>query len=378
MKKVGIITINDYRNYGNRLQNYAVQEVIKSLGFEAETIINTYKVSRIDRLRNIENKSLLYIINKILHKIKNKLNRDNKKYTILNNKRVKSFKKFTNQYIKETNFEINQNNIPEDLSEKYDFFIVGSDQVWNPHFRKNSPIDFLTFAPSNKRIAYAASFGISELPREFIEDYKDRLSQMAYISVREDAGAKIVKDLIGREVPVLIDPTLMLNKEEWFSIMKQAKNKPQVPYLLTYFLGEISFENKKWIYSFAKENNLEIVNLADIKDEERYLADPAEFLDYINSSEVLFTDSFHGAIFSILFEKPFIVFNRISTTQSMNSRIDTLLSKFNLESRRWDNIKNTNDILSIDFAHVQKILKAEREKALKYLKNALDITKDRK
>ena len=95
MKKVGIITINDYRNYGNRLQNYAVQEVIKSLGFEAETIINTYKVSRIDRLRNIENKSLLYIINKILHKIKNKLNRDNKKYTILNNKRVKSFKRLS-------------------------------------------------------------------------------------------------------------------------------------------------------------------------------------------------------------------------------------------------------------------------------------------
>ena len=383
MKKVGIITICDYNNYGNRLQNYATQEVIKSLGCEVETIVNlpyiklgfTDYINKARRMSIIElSKKIFYrICYRICYFIKKIINR---KKCVLAKKRKIAFKQFTEKYINETDYIITPDCIPNDIKDKYDYFIAGSDQVWNPNFRKGSFIDFLTFVPKEKRIAYSASFGMTNLPDEYISNYSRWLSEMPHISVREEAGAKIVKDLTGKDAIVLVDPTLMLTKEQWLSISKPALHKPDKPYILTYFLGETPPEIEEKIYFFSK--CYDIVNLADMEDENRYVADPAEFLDYINSSSLVLTDSFHGTIFSILFEKPFIVFNRIGNTPSMNSRIDTLLSKFHLDSRRWDNIRNADDFFKIDFSHVHEILEYERNKAIKYLKNALDIKEENK
>jgi hypothetical protein len=214
------------------------------------------------------------------------------------------------------------------------------------------------------------------LPEQYVENYKRWLSDMAYISVREDAGAKIVKELTGREAPILADPTLMLTKKKWLSISNPAQHKPNKPYLLTYFLGEVSKENRSNINQIASINSLEIVNMADINDEDRYSADPSEFIDYVYSAEILLTDSFHGAIFSIILEKPFIVFNRLGKHPSMNSRVDTLLSKFKLEDRKWENIKNSHDYFKIDYSHVPPILEVEQKQAISYLKKALDIDDD--
>ena len=379
MKKVGIITLCGYDNYGNRLQNYATQEVIKSLGCEVETIVNspyiklgiTDYINKARRLSITELNKKIY--NVICYFIKKIIKR---KKGVLVNKRRDAFKKFTKKYINETDYIITPDCIPDDLKDKYDYFIVGSDQVWNPNFISGSFIDFLTFAPKEKRIAYSASFGITNLPEKYISNYSLWLSEMPHISVREESGAKIVKDLTGKDAIVLIDPTMMLTKEQWLSISKPALHKPDKPYILTYFLGEITPEIKDKIYSLSK--NYDVVKLADIEDKNRYVADPAEFLDYINSSSLVLTDSFHGTIFSILFEKPFIVFNRIGNTSSMISRIDTLLSKFHLDSRRWDNIRNADDFFKIDFSHVHEILEYERNKAIKYLKNALDIKEENK
>jgi len=376
MKRVGILTINDYTNYGNRLQNYATQEVLKSLGYTVDTIVNKpYEKLKFNaKLKKARTIGIKNIFKKVFQRIRYKVfkNSNEKRIKLLNEIKAKNFKKFTNENISENPYIISPNDIPSDLAEKYSTFVVGSDQVWNPNFRKGSSIDFLTFAPKKKRIAYSASFGISILPEEYKYNYSCWLSEMEHISVREEAGAKIVKELTGKDVEVLVDPTLMLTKEQWLSIARPAKNKPDKPYLLTYFLGEISTETSKKINSIAKDNNLNILNLANIEDKERYIADPAEFLDYINSSEIFLTDSFHGGVFSILFQKPFIIFNRISKIPSMNSRIDTLLSKFKLENRKYENIKNKNDLFDMDFSHTAPILKVEREKALKYLKEALE------
>ena len=107
-----------------------------------------------------------------------------------------------------------------------------------------------------KRIAYAPSFGISKIPEEYIDRYKTWLSEMYKLSVREEAGAKIIKELTGRDAVVLVDPTLMLTKEKWLSISKRAKNKPEGKYLLNYFLGSVSKETKKKIKSIATKNKL--------------------------------------------------------------------------------------------------------------------------
>lgn len=259
------------------------------------------------------------------------------------------------------------------FSNRYDFFVTGSDQVWNPNFRKGSPIDFLTFAPSENRIAYAPSFGISEVPQEYVENYRLWLSEMAHLSVREEDGARIIKDLTGRVAPVLIDPTIMLTKEKWLSISEVPSNKSMKPYLLTYFLGEVSKGRTKMLKDIAKKNDLEIINLAQIKDKVAYLSGPSEFIDYIKSASIFCTDSFHGAVFSILLDTPFMVFKREGKSPSMNSRIDTLLKTFKLESRLAEKVKTNDQIFDVDYSHTVPILEGERKKALNYLKNALEV-----
>ena len=374
MGKIGIITLNGYFNYGNRLQNYALEQVLRSIGFKVETII-------------VDNKNLDVPINrkKFLDKIKGKKGKDLiffsknkiKKYLYnqnhLNLQREEIFKEFSLKYLSETDFTISEKNIPQDLLNRYDYFITGSDQVWNPNYTSGSSIYFLTFAPKNKRISYAASFGVSEIPEEYIENYKKWLSEMPHLSVREEAGAKIVKDLTGREATVSLDPTMLLTKEQWLSISQVPSHKLIKGYLLTYFLGNIPKERENLLKDIAKRNDLEIVNLARVKEKIPYLTGPSEFIDYIDSASVFCTDSFHGAAFSILLETPFIVFERIDNSPSMNSRIETLLTKFKLESRLVQNIKSNEQIFEIDYSHVPPILQKERDSSINYLKNALNI-----
>ena len=379
MKKVGILTLNGYFNYGNRLQNYALQETLKSYGFDTETIIvniNNKKTgdnnnSFIKRIKRLKGKDMEDILNKTRTILWNKTHR--KDINMSKSIRTEIFKKFTYEYIKETDYTISDNNVPDDLSDRYDYFVTGSDQVWNPAYNHGSSIYFLTFAPKHKRIAYAPSFGVSEIAAEYVENYKEWLSGMHRLSVREDDGAKIIKELTGREAPVLVDPTLLLTREKWLSIAKEANNKPKGKYLLTYFLGGIPNEYKKQIKNIIKENNLEVINLGDIREKETYRTGPSEFIDYINSCSIFCTDSFHGAVFSILMEKPFIVYERMGTSLSMYSRINTLLDKFDLNSRKAENIKTNEEIFNIDYSHVPPILEEERDKAFKYLKEALNI-----
>lgn len=376
MKKVAILTLNGYFNYGNRLQNYALQEVIKNQGFDVETVINETKIGRqtstsvkyMNKINRLKEMNLRDVYKTLYKKVGNYLY-NNK----LKQQRTQIFKDFSISYITETDYSISKDNIPNDFSSAYDFFVTGSDQVWNPNYRKGSSVDFLTFAPPEKRIAYAPSFGVSEIPEEYVESYKEWLSEMAHLSVREEAGAKIIKDLTNRDATVVVDPTMLLTKEKWLSISKIPSNKPMKRYLLTYFLGEISKERAKKLKTIAKKNDLEIINLAQIKDKLAYLSGPSEFIDYINSASVFCTDSFHGAVFSILLDTPFVVFDREGKSPSMNSRIHTLLKTFQLESRLDENIKTNDQIFNIDYSHTIPILEEERKRALSYLKNALDV-----
>lgn len=224
------------------------------------------------------------------------------------------FIKFTRDFINETDYTVSKDNIPIDLSDRYDYFISGSDQVWNPNNLHGTSFYFLTFAERTKRISYSASFGISNIPDEFIENYKNWLTNMHRISVREETGAKLVKELTGRNAMVLVDPTLMLSKDRWLSIAKESTYKPKNKFLLTYFLGDVSKNTKIRINEIAKKNKLDIINLYDINNKNIYTSGPSEFIDFVNSASLFCTDSFHGVVFSVLMETPFIVFERKSNT----------------------------------------------------------------
>jgi len=356
LNKIAILTINDNSNYGNRLQNYAVQECLKKFNNLVETISN---------IKGRYGKKI------IIYKIKDivkKLPFINKKYTRYNN-----FMKF-NKYINYSKYHIDENHIPNDLGKKYECFFSGSDQVWNPNFNRMSDIDFLVFAPKNKRNSFSASFGIDKIPDRLKEYYKNNLLQMNKISVREDRGKEIIRELTGRnDIEVLIDPTMLLDAEEWDKVsIKPEQIKEGEKYILNYFLGELSESRKNEIEKIAKENSCKIINIMD-KNDSFYVSGPSEFLYLEKNAFLICTDSFHSSVFAILYNRPFIVFDREQEgLQSMNSRIDTLIDKFNLKNRRFTG-SITNENLEHDYTEAYKILEKEREKSLKFLREALDI-----
>ena len=356
MKKIGIVTIIDDNNYGNRLQNYAVQQFLIKRNLRPITLKNSHM------LNNYDTSKLNYTIKKIkvfYKEVKKQLKN-------ISNIRYNKFKGF-NKYI-----TFNYRNIDlydDKLKKRYDYFIVGSDQVWNPTFGWLNDVSLLKFAEDNQKVSISASFGVSDV--NDIERLKC-LESFKSISVRENAGLNIIKEQIGRnDAEVLLDPTMLINVDEW----KKVEKKPEIlkcdKYILNYFLGELSQERKKEIDRIAKENNCEVINILD-KNSPFYQTGPSEFLYLEKNAFLICTDSFHSCVFAILYNRPFVVFNREDKVQSMNSRLETLLSKFNLEERYLRKNIINNTLLEHDYENAYKILEIERQKANDFLERAIN------
>lgn len=345
MKKVAIITIFDMGNYGNRLQNYATEEYLKKYNLKVETVINLK-----------EDFNLKYYIKHIIK--------------LIIKKRYYNFYKF-NKNIKFSKTKVNYTNISKKI-DNYNYYIVGSDQVWNPNFSRLNALDLLKFTDSNNKIAFSASFGITTLPIEYKDEVKEELKKFKRVSVREEQGKRIIEELTGRkDVEVLVDPTMLLTSSEWDKVSKKPSMLNSQKYILNYFLGDLSEVRKKEIERIAKENDCAIINILD-KKSPFYNIGPSEFLYLEKNAFLICTDSFHSSVFSIIYNTPFIVFERVDKEEKINSRIDTLLNKFELNDRKY-NGKITKELLKCDYTKAYKILEQERNKSKEFLKNALDI-----
>jgi len=368
--KIGIVTLVGYSNYGNRLQNYALQQTLISLGHDCNTIkFIPYKNIR---KRNIIFRYINYFRRQIIKFLKHLINSfRNKEYKVTEELRFNNFWKFSKKYINETKEYDLSNGDDLRILNHYDYFIVGSDQVWNPNYINDPRISFLRFIPRPKRISYAASFGVMDLPESVKADFAKYLDDFKALSVREDRGAEIIEELLGIIVPVLPDPTLMLCKEKWLQVSNKQQNANTNKYILTYFLGKQPRKTYLIIDKIAKQNGFSVINLCSIKEKESYRNGPSEFIDLVHNCELLMTDSFHGSVFSIIFKKPFVVFDR----EDMNSRIATLLRTFHLESRHWVNISKNMNLFEMKYENIiDDILHIEQNKAIQYLKENLRLT----
>ena len=360
MKKIGIITLSGHYNHGNRLQNFALQETLKTLGFTVETIWNedcklTVKLKRKFKLCA----SFILAI----------FNFKNKRFYI---KRYKKFKSFSKKYIRQSKFKLIINKMSKKINNYYDYFVVGSDQIWNYTLFDITGKEFLDFSSYDKNIAYAPSLGISNIESKWKDFYIDNLKNIKYLSCREEEGAKIIRDLTNRECPVVLDPTMLLDKEEWIKIISKPEFMTNKKYILLYFLGNISEEYNDEIKRIAEEKNYEIINILDITSN-YYMCDPSEFLYLIKNASLVCTDSFHASVFSIIFEIPFLVFDRVQERlKSMNSRLNTLLSNFLLEDRKFDK-KINEEMLRCSFDKSKNMLKKKQNESIDYLKKSLDI-----
>lgn len=337
-KSVGIVTIESM-NFGNRLQNYALQELLVSVGCYVETF---------HRIQN--KKGAKDIIKRIAQ-------------NILQSKAAK-YRKFDKR-INFSDFVLGTSSFPSNIAEAYDYFVVGSDQVWNPCYDKvvASECDFLAFAPVEKRIAYAPSFGISVIPDEKKEYYAEKLSGFAHLSVREEAGADIIYSLTGRKAPIVLDPTLMIDRRKWESVIEKSKYVPKGKYVLVYALGDIIAEYKDAIEYYALQ--YEIFDIRRIMSNGHELAiGPAEFLYAIHNAEVVLTDSFHCTAFSLIFEKKVYSFDRAGA--SMNSRIQTLHTLLGIEQKDYKEIE-------IDYKELKERLDVLQKHSKQYLMGAIGL-----
>ncbi len=347
MKKAGIVTLFGEYNFGNRLQNYAVQEILKKLNIYTETI------------KYIGLEDDVPIINNDIDK-----------------KRLELFKEFNKNINFANQIMYKEYEAPKNFVKDYDYIILGSDQIWNFTFDKIFSDKALgSFAPSEKIISFSASFGVDYVPQENSNLYKmlkENIQRINSISVREEAGKRIIEKLTNRkDVEVLIDPTMLLTIEEWNKVLKKPEKLKSKKFILKSFLGRVSNEIWEQLKKIAKENDCDIIDISD-KNSPYYDVGPSEFLYLEKNAFLVVTDSFHSCAFSILYSTPFLVFKREDNElESMYSRIETLLNKFEMPERLF-NGKINNEILKTNYEKTQEILKRERIKANKFLNKALN------
>lgn len=361
--KAAIITIRDNSpNFGNMLQNYATIFLMEKLSIYSESIIFDYKKKTVikEHLKRIFHFSTRYLLCNYPD------------YWRLEAVRKEAFNRFGAKYCHD---KFVSKKMIKDLD--YDFYVIGSDQVWNPTWYSTYPLRvemfLLSFAKPEQRICMAPSFGISELPDEWKDLFKRELRQFPHLSVREPSGAKIIEELTRRKADVVIDPTLMLDKKEWRKIAQMPKKvNCQIDYILTYFLGGKNQEQEELLKKIANVYNLEIYNLWEQDDENLYKVDPANFIYLIDHAKMVMTDSFHACVFSFLFDKPFLVFERGGFEKNMFSRIESLLKMFSLQ-RKYYNSGIPNNLFECDYTYGKSILEAERKKALVLLKKSMGL-----
>ena len=395
MKKVGIVSCYFKNNYGSMLQAYATKKILDNNNIPNETINidnnidfkkgkRKYYASQLFDFKFIKSK-----FGMIKLKLDKKIVKDLGKNISIRDSKYKEFRKEFNLSISCPDYK----SLSEMAAAKYSDVIVGSDQLWLP---VNVVSDYYTlnWVPDNiNKISYATSFGISKIPDKYTDEYKKFLSRINYLSVREESGKKIC-DNYGIASKVVCDPTILLTKEEWEQEAVQERIISD-KYILCYFLGN-NIEHRKFAEKLRDKTGYKIVSLNHADEYVKYsdtFADitpydigPREWINLIKNAEYVCTDSFHGTVFSLLFNKTFFDFRRYSENNKMstNSRIDSLLDLAGVDKNRI--LTGNEDVdtvikYKINYNNVNKNIDKIRQESKKWLLNSItyktEETKDK-
>lgn len=367
--KVDFITRHAIPNYGSILQTYATQEVLKKLNCDSE-VINYI------RLDETADKTIATNCNIEGSGIKSKIKKLG--YLILQAPNVKhmhkKFSKYRNIYLKQTSREYNsieelRNNLP-----KADVYCTGSDQVWAKIGGVNyDEAYFLSFVPEDKKcISYAASLGKSKIDKELEKKLPELLKKYETILVRENTAEQIIKEKGFTNVKQVVDPTLLLNSEEWSKLAEKTKLDGK-EYILVYQLHH-NKQMENYLKELKKHTKLPIYRVHPsfyygLKPGKFiYLPTPGEFISYIKNAKYIVTDSFHGTVFSLIFNKNFVDILPGETS----TRIESILKLVKQENRIIKDFNNFNWLENnIEYSEINKIIEKERDESLKDFENAI-------
>lgn len=377
VKKIGIISelnLNNV-NYGNRLQAFALNKYLNSMGkYKVESVLLKKHDEKIFTKKIITTRLKIWLLsikqkiftNKLEKYFASRLENCN---NFTKNNTILSSKEYTRKMLEESD---------------YDIFIVGSDVVWAQKNNSVNRIRFLDIKKRNvKKISYAASFGQDWIPEENKKVIKEKLNSFDAISVREKSSIELLENIGIKHIVHTCDPTLLIDKTEW----KKLSKKPQDfqlcdKYIFVYLLGKDKNQRDE-IKRIAKQENLKIVNIPHangiISDVDYDFSDvniddcsPENWIWLIENCEYFFTDSFHGSIFATIFEKKFLILTR-EGKQNINNRMidymDTIDSK-----DKFVNIKNITDIKNIkwDYSIIKIKIENLKKESKKFLTNTLN------
>lgn len=360
--KVAIITIHGASNQGACLQAYALQEYMSDMGYDvnildyhckkAEEVDYVFNINGIKNMRDLASQ-LIYMHRKAVR---------NKKFRIFREKNMKLTDSYT---------DMNQ---MKHLESEYDCFCVGSDQVWNPKITNRDETFLLKFVEDGqKKVSFASSFGIGAIDDVDKIMYVNALKEFKSIGVREETAKQMVEELVKKEADVVIDPTLLLNFQQW----NKVSTKISVPnkYILIYQIRKSSNLSR---YAIALSDQLGIPVL---KISESYIPEkgikhlkgisPDEFLYLFQNAEVVVTNSFHGTAFSVNFNKEFYA-ELSPEKKNGNSRIIDFLDKYQLSDRIIGQGEEVCKHVTINWDKVNGILEQDRVFAIEYIRKAIE------
>lgn len=368
-KKIGILTFHNAHNYGAVLQAYALKTKLNRMGHEA--VVLNYRNKYIGR----NYKKVLHIDfwkrdilpsrwGKVIREIRDVF------YGLPEwQKQWQVFEDFTNEKLLDG--EKKELTLEEVAAKDIDVYVLGSDQIWARELTHGmDPAYFGQFAPGKKKISYAASVPNGSVPENEKPYFKQYLESLSHISVREEKLAKSLRELTGREINTVVDPTLLLEKEDYHDLLHEKPLK-QRDYIFAYFVVEnevLSRLAKK----VAELSGYELVELHYKKtptingDNMVFDAGPSEFLTYIRDAKMVITNSFHGTVFSILFQKKFY------SVYKENGRIENLLGFLGLSDRHIQDESGIRLADEIDYGESEARLKEYRQKSVDFLSKALN------
>lgn len=328
MKSIGIITIHKINNYGSVFQAYALQKVCEDMGYKVEIIDYTFP--------NIHHRNNSYA------KVADSQPKEPRwKKLLFANALLKQHSGIANFVHKYQHLSSSIYNSPKELKlnpPQYDIYITGSDQLWNPRHCNGDPAFMLHFASDESlKISYAASIGASDIPKDLHPLYKELLGRYKYISVRETSGVDVIRDVTGKKATTVLDPTLLLDKNEWNKIAT-PKRLVKKKYILCYFLN-YSFNAFPYVDELAdyiqKQTGYEIVRVARPPHKLKFKqttymvgASPEDFLALVRDAEIVLTTSFHGTAFAVNYAKPLI--SIVEDRNASDSRQVSLLNSLGL------------------------------------------------
>lgn len=392
MKKVGIVSCYFKNNYGSMLQSYATKKVLDQNQIENETInvdqnIDFKKGKRKYYLTQITNVGFIKSkFGMIKLKIDKKLMKELGKNIAIRNRKFNEFRQEFNLSKACKNYQA----LAKVAQKDYSNIMVGSDQLWLP---VNIVADYYTLnwvPQSINTISYATSFGVSSIPEKYKEQYTCFLKKINHLSVRENSGVKLIKDIAGLDAKLVCDPTILLTKEEWDCVAVKERIIPE-KYIFCYFLGS-NIEHRKFVERLKEKTGYKIVSINHSDEYVKYsdeFADmipydigPKEWIDLVRNAEYVCTDSFHGTVFSILYNKVFFDFRRYQTNSKMstNSRIDSLLNVAGISTERiLTGKENVEDVLQykIDYDIVNKKMETFRNDSITWLLDAIEIPEEK-